>query len=1020
MEKDFHKEIKNDDFTKLYEIYDEIGRGQFGKVFKGINKKSKKMIAIKIIEIYNNKDNKVNHFVKYLNNELNNMKICSKDNDNSVKYYEHFHYKDKFVIVMELCDNSLQKVLNERKKGFTCEQIFNIMTQLNKTFKIMYKNNIIHRDLKLDNILVKYNSNNNNNNSNINFIVKLTDYGISKQLENTNTTSIGTIQTMAPEILEGKNYYGYKCDLWSIGIIIYQLFFKEYPYKGETQVAIYKQIENLGKKILKKTKNMKLDNLINSLLIRDPEKRISYENYFNHPFFKENYVKNSSINNNNINIKRTKFKIRAKTFLNLQKELSIINNKETSNNNNNTLKTDVNQSLDKNQPKLYQKNNKRSHPKSPNIKLSSTHNIETSNNNNNPLKTDANQSLYKFQPIQDQKNNKRSHPKSSNINRASSLNKEIKNYSNNPLITDVNQTSNKILHKRNKRSSPKSSNKRQSSILKKGIKNYYNSPLKTDNEQLLSKTINQENNKRAYSNSPRIKQSIIVNNLISNNNTLQIYKKHFFFKKHLKNNRIFYLNSSNKKSSIFYDKVISSCNNSPLNIHLKKSFSIIEPKKLFPMKTNELRIREKKGSRNYLNTRRNTESDINNLKQYPPQNETSTFINIKDLIILEEKLKEIILSINENGSIYNKCLEFWNYYYNCSFYGKLEKLFKTENDMNNIKISINHILISVMICYDYSYEMIVLKNVGSNLIDIMNFNYNNLIIIYEHILSLVNIKNKSNIWIYKLNQLVQNYDNRKERSKLSPVAKIKINILSIVHNIRVLFKNYKTNRFKHLINIFKKINEKTYEEIDMFFRENILRIDKVKGQSFSSTSLKDNKYFQNVTTPYIKIKNIKSFSLILDVDETLAHFKINKGILRIRPGVIPFLKEVGKYYELIAFTEATQDYGDLIIDAIEENSIYFDYRFYRQHTIKIDNDFVKDLNRIGRPLNKMIIVDDMPQNFRLQKENGINIKAFWGEDVNDNALEELGKILVNIAKEGGDLRIGIEKYKDEIETKVTS
>ena len=62
----------------------------------------------------------------------------------------------------------------------------------------------------------------------------------------------------------------------------------------------------------------------------------------------------------------------------------------------------------------------------------------------------------------------------------------------------------------------------------------------------------------------------------------------------------------------------------------------------------------------------------------------------------------------------------------------------------------------------------------------------------------------------------------------------------------------------------------------------------------------------------------------------------------------------------------------------------------------------------------------MPQNFRLQKENGINIKAFWGEDASDNALEELGIILVNIAKDGGDVRNGLIKYKDDIIRKVTS
>ena len=277
------------DYTQYYEIEDEIGRGSFGKVLKGINKTSKEIRAIKIIEIYNNKDD---NFIKYLKNELNFMKLCSKENDNSVKYYEHFHYKDKVAIVMELCDNSLQNILDERKEGFTCEQIFNIMSQLNNTFKIMYKNKIIHRDIKLDNILVKY-KDNKNKDSNINFIVKLTDYGIAKQLKNTiNTALMGTPETMAPEILEGEENYDNKCDLWSIGIIIYQLFFKEYPYKGKSQVAIYRQIENLGKKALKKTKNEKLDKLINSLLVKEPSKRIDYEEYFNHPFFKRvlNYI----------------------------------------------------------------------------------------------------------------------------------------------------------------------------------------------------------------------------------------------------------------------------------------------------------------------------------------------------------------------------------------------------------------------------------------------------------------------------------------------------------------------------------------------------------------------------------------------------------------------------------------------------------------------------------------------------------------------------------------------------------
>ena len=96
---------------------------------------------------------------------------------------------------------------------------------------------------------------------------------------------------MAPEILKMKEEenkkYNDKCDLWSIGIIIYELYFKRSPYNGENANAILKFINNLGQKILKKTGYNQLDDLIQKLLISDPIKRISWDEYFNHSFFKD-------------------------------------------------------------------------------------------------------------------------------------------------------------------------------------------------------------------------------------------------------------------------------------------------------------------------------------------------------------------------------------------------------------------------------------------------------------------------------------------------------------------------------------------------------------------------------------------------------------------------------------------------------------------------------------------------------------------------------------------------------------
>ena len=338
-----------------------------------------------------------------------------------------------------------------------------------------------------------------------------------------------------------------------------------------------------------------------------------------------------------------------------------------------------------------------------------------------------------------------------------------------------------------------------------------------------------------------------------------------------------------------------------------------------------------------------------------------------------------------------------------------------------------------MISYDFSFDIKIINNSYSILDELLKLNHQNLIIIFEHILTKISSDSRDNIWVFRLNTIVNSSKNSKYNDKystineysMSPAEKINFNTGIIIQNIRVLLKNYKTAKIDKLTSIFKKLNEKTYEDINIFFRENILRVDNMNGSVLASIFLKENNNFKTEPAPYLKTINRKPYSLILDLDETLVHFKVNpdnesEGVLRVRPGIIEFLDSIDKYYELIIFTAATQEYADLLIDAVEENKIYFEHRLYRQHTVIVGNDFVKDLSRVGRPLDKIAIVDNMPQNFRLQKENGINIKAFWGEEVYDTALIDLAPILINIAKEGGDIRDGLAKYKDEIVKKVTS
>ena len=422
------------------------------------------------------------------------------------------------------------------------------------------------------------------------------------------------------------------------------------------------------------------------------------------------------------------------------------------------------------------------------------------------------------------------------------------------------------------------------------------------------------------------------------------------------------------------------------------------------------------------NNSRNIQSNRTNLEK-----SNSMMFNLEDLMVLEEKLNDIIISLESKDNIENKCINFWNYYYNCSLYNLLEKIFKNEEDSNIVRLSINYKLLSIMVCYEFSFQINESdQEIYLLLLELMDLNYDNLMIICEYILTRIDPVNKQNIWVLKLEQKIRkNKDENTYIKKTSQnsIEKIDYNINSIKKKLKNILLNYTTVYSDLLISLLKEIDTKSYEEINDFFRKNILRVDNFEGSIMASSYLKEKKLFKSLPAPYLTYPPQKPYTLVLDLDETLVHFKIKTskgGTLRARPFLFGFLEEMGQYYELIVWTSATEAYANSLINAVEHDKKYFDYILFREHATIIGEDFVKDLTRIGRNLNRIIIIDDMPQNFRLQKENGINIKPFFGDDMQDTALYELVPILKQIAQDGNDVRIGLDKYREEIVRKVTS
>ena len=270
-----------------YEKCEIIGAGGFSKVYRAKSKETNKYVAIK--EIYKKRNN-----YKDILNEIEIMKKLKSEN--SLLLIDEIETKESYYLILELCYISLEEYLKERKEPLSIDETREVSLQLNKSLKEMKEKNIIHRDLKPSNILLSLNK------SQINKIsFKISDFGLSKLLDESKMNSMsinGTPITMAPEVLKGQNdLICSKSDIWSLGIIIYYMLFKEYPYNGQSEYQIIKNIESNKK--LKKINNKELDDLINKMLVINVNQRITWEKYFEHSFFQINSNQIQIINQSN-------------------------------------------------------------------------------------------------------------------------------------------------------------------------------------------------------------------------------------------------------------------------------------------------------------------------------------------------------------------------------------------------------------------------------------------------------------------------------------------------------------------------------------------------------------------------------------------------------------------------------------------------------------------------------------------------------------------------------------------------
>ena len=270
------KDNKDTGENMKYIKYDNIvlGKGGFGECFqfRAIDKEDMNFYAGKII-----KKEKVGNNRKSLLDEIN-IQRQFKDNPKIVRVKDYFEDEENVYIILELCKNkSLADYLKRRGK-LTEIEVKCFIFQLLQGLKCLHKKKVIHRDLKPNNLLLGDNNE-----------LKIGDFGIIAHLARENerrTTICGTYSYMAPEIFEkNKKGYSFEVDIWSVGIIMYQLLTGKLIFDGNKEEIPNKilrfQPEDLDVSELSDV----AANLIKQILVKNPRKRPGINQILYHYFF---------------------------------------------------------------------------------------------------------------------------------------------------------------------------------------------------------------------------------------------------------------------------------------------------------------------------------------------------------------------------------------------------------------------------------------------------------------------------------------------------------------------------------------------------------------------------------------------------------------------------------------------------------------------------------------------------------------------------------------------------------------
>ena len=569
-------------------------------------------------------------------------------------------------------------------------------------------------------------------------------------------------------------------------------------------------------------------------------------------------------------------------------------------------------------------------------------------------------------------------------------------------------------------------------------------------------------------------------NKISKTDTINILNKNKYHystsKKEQKN--IENIERNNEKENFDEIKEITLSKDSQNNINKGSSESINQKYNFYTINKSTLNssfvLNEEKNIN--LGVEQNTNNDINNILNN---------INLYMLYVLESKFKNLLTKINNYQICYNECQDWISYFFGNDLYEQELNIF--EQNKKQIVYYLKFEILCFFLCYDisfnrnYSQTSILLKTIFNllhkNYLSLISFIIRNL---DKNYISSNNYIEKM-IIIKKLQEIIKNElkMNKFGIENLDEIAILEIfsdNFKQIRNYYEMIIENIYQNKneFKKKncftfpeclkLNILKINDKKKSYIISEFFKNSLKSIDLYNIKEFklfynlfinkSTDNLFIQQYYNNkrmyslipcppssplnhekIVLPQIDSEKY-NYTIILDLDETLIYLEKEYYIfnnnhntknkkLTLRPGLFNFLDRMKKIYEIILFTFSSPEYANPIIELIEKDEKYFEHKLYIQHASYFNNEYVKNINDLGRNLKNTLIIDNNINNIhKSNRDNSICIKPFYGDIENEkNTLQLLGNVLNKIrydAEITGDIGNSLKKEKYYIVTEICS